>query len=205
MSDPCSGELRARVPRCLLDPRAPAPATSHGDGWQAVHLRWREARLQQVQPLPEPSDLSAPLVLPTFCEAHAHLDKVFTWREHPNREGSMDGALAANMQEHGLRTAEAVHARANAALERAWHYGVRAIRSHVDSLGPGAAASWDALTTLRRQWRGRIELDLVAMVPLDQWSTPAGVALADRVAAAAGCWAAWSALPFRAIPVVAAA
>jgi cytosine deaminase len=56
----------------------------------------------------------------------------------------------------------------------------------VDSGGAGAEPSWEALLELRDRWRGRVELQLVALVPLPLWSTAAGRQLAARVAAAGG-------------------
>ena len=115
-------------------------------------------------------------------EPHAHLDKAFSAVAFPNRQGTMAAAMAANLREHGERTAEQVAERAERALDRAWRNGLRAIRSHVDSLGPAAQPSWDALLEARQRWLGRVELQLVAMAPVDHWLSPDGVALARRVA-----------------------
>ena len=65
-----------------------------------------------------------------------------------------------------------MQARGERALQLAWRHGLRAVRSHIDSLGPGAACSWEALIDLRQQWRDRLELQLVALVPVEHWATP---------------------------------
>jgi cytosine deaminase len=119
-------------------------------------------------------------------DAHAHLDKAFSWAGHPNRGGGMAAALEVNLKEGQQRSAEQVRQRGERALDQAWRYGLRAIRSHVDSGGPAAEPSWEALLELQQQWRGRVDLQLVALVPLDHWSSPEGQALARRVAAAGG-------------------
>ncbi|MFN5162773.1 MAG: cytosine deaminase, partial [Cyanobacteriota bacterium] len=43
-----------------------------------------------------------------------------------------------------------------------------------------------ALESLRRDWASRLELQLVALVPVHHWLTPEGERLAARVAAAGG-------------------
>ena len=72
------------------------------------------------------------------------------------------------------------------ALQLACRQGLRALRSHIDSLGPGAACSWQALLELKDRWRERIELQLVALVPIQHWATAEGATLAQEVAASGG-------------------
>jgi hypothetical protein len=95
-------------------------------------------------------------------------------------------ALEANGREAAERTLEQVRIRGERALDRAWRNGVRAIRSHVDSVGPQSAPSWQALRHLRQEWADRVELQLVALVPISHWLKPEGEALAREVAAAGG-------------------
>jgi cytosine deaminase len=71
--------------------------------------------------------------------------------------------------------------RSEAALERSWRYGIRAIRSHIDSVGPGAQASWQALIAQRQRWQGRVDLQLVALAPAVHWLGSEGEALARQV------------------------
>ena len=98
----------------------------------------------------------------------------------------MEGAMAANRMEAMVRQAEQVMERGERALEKAWRYGLRAIRSHIDSLGPCCDPSWEALTSLKRRWADRLDLQLVALVPIQHWLTPQGEDLARRVAAWGG-------------------
>ena len=151
-----------------------------------MRLRWRDGRLLMPQPLPDQQKPPCQLVLPRLVDAHVHLDKAFTWSAHPNLSGTYSGALAANLEEHQQRTEAAVLERAERALQLACSKGLRAVRSHIDSLGPGAEPSWQALLELRERWRDRLTLQLVALVPIDHWGTPAGETLARRVAAAGG-------------------
>jgi cytosine deaminase len=115
-------------------------------------------------------------------DAHAHLDKAFTWHDHPNLDGTYEGALNANLVEHQSRSVEVVMSRGERALQQAFTQGLRAVRSHIDSAGPGAAASWEALECLQRRWQGRVELQLVALAPLAFWSSAEAESMARRLA-----------------------
>jgi cytosine/creatinine deaminase len=172
------------LPRALLDPRLRDLPAADGEGLVRLVLEQQQGRLIALHPAP--AGVAAPLAITPPVEPHAHLDKVFTAAAFPNPEGTFAGAFAANSREHGTRTAEAVRERGERALGLIWLQGQRAVRSHVDSLGPAAAASWEALQTLRQSWRDRLELQLVALVPIGHWLTPAGEQLAARVAAADG-------------------
>ena len=181
-----SGALKARCPRLLLETAlgnsVDVPTAAGSDGLIPVSIRWREGVIDAVEPVPEAEGL----VLPRLVEPHAHLDKAFSWDDHPNPDGTFAAALAANYREHQTRTLQQVQARGERALQLAWRHGLRAIRSHIDSVGPGAACSWEALTALRQQWLDRLELQLVALVPVEHWSTRDGEQLAATVAAAGG-------------------
>jgi cytosine deaminase len=96
----------------------------------------------------------------------------------------MEAALAANRCEFAERTAQQVLERGERALQLAWRNGVRAIRSHIDGVGPAARPSWEALRQLQQRWTGRVELQLVLLAPLHHWSTPEGEAQAQELAAA---------------------
>lgn len=175
-----------RLPRALLDPRLALPGAAD-DGLVTVQLEQRGGLLTAIRPLVgHAAAAPAPLALTPLVEPHTHLDKAFTANAWPNLAGTMDGAMAANRLEAAARSGAAVGERAGAALERAWRYGLRAIRSHIDSLGPWSTPSWEVLDALRRQWAGRVELQLVALVPLAHWLTPEAEALAERVALAGG-------------------
>ena len=176
-----------RIPRSLLDPRRRDLPEPDLDGLVQVELEHRDGLITAIRGDGTPAARPAPLALTPPVEPHAHLDKCFSIQAFPNLSGTMASAMEVNSREALQRTADQVQERAERALERAWRQGIRAIRSHVDSLGPQAAPSWEALETLRQRWKDRLELQLVALVPIGHWRTPAGVALAERVAASGGC------------------
>ena len=180
---PLARPLQVRVPRCLLDPALQILPRADQEGLVAVQIDHAAGLVRAIQPLAPGGDGSPlPLALTPLVEPHAHLDKAFTGALFPNWEGTMAEALAQNQREHGQRSEAQVLARSEAALERGWRYGLRAMRTHIDSGGPGAQASWRALLALRQRWQGRVDVQLVALVPLLYWSSPEGKAFARQVA-----------------------
>ena len=180
--------MELRLPRGLLDPRlGGAEFRADADGLVSLSIAFEAGRITAISPLPaQAAAASLPLALTPLIEPHAHLDKAFSAAAFPNREGTMAAAFAANQREYAQRSVEQVAERAERALERAWRNGVRAIRSHIDSVGAGAEPSWEALLAARERWRDRLELQLVALAPMAHWLTAEGQSLARRVAAGQG-------------------
>jgi cytosine deaminase len=159
-----------------------AVAAGDQDGLVPLELEHRQGRITSLRPLAAgdgPGPL--PLALTPLVEPHAHLDKCFTAEAFPNPGGTMAGALAQNHREAEGRSQQLVLERAEQALERAWRQGLRAVRSHIDSAGSVALPSWEALLDLRERWAGRVDLQLVALVPLAHWATREGQELARWV------------------------
>ena len=184
------GTVRAWIPRGLVEldhesVGSPAPIT-RADGLCALELSWREGRIHQVQPLVEGAAEPDGMLLPRLLEPHAHLDKAFSWSHYPNLSGTYAGAMAANLKEHQSRTHEVVQARFERSMALAWRHGLRAVRTHIDSLGPGAQCSWDAILEGGSRWQDRITVQPVALVPVEHWSSSDGEQLAARVAASGG-------------------
>jgi cytosine deaminase len=179
---PPAGRLRLRLPRCLLDPCLAGVALGDQDGLVPLELEHRQGLISRLRPLAAGGGAGPlPLALTPLVEPHAHLDKCFTAEAFPNPGGTMAGALAQNHREAEGRSQQLVLERAEQALERAWRYGLRAVRSHIDSGGSVARPSWEALLDLRQRWAGRVDLQLVALVPLAHWATREGQELARWV------------------------
>jgi len=173
--------LALRIPRCLLDPSADLPPADP-EGLVAIELEHHLGRITALRSASAPLARPLPLALSPPVDPHVHLDKAFCAASFPNPAGTMAGALAANLRELQQRRGDDVSQRAERALERAWRYGLRALRSHADCLGPAALEGWQALQQQRRRWAGRVELQLVALAPLGHWATAAGQGLARQVA-----------------------
>ena len=174
-----------RVPRQLIGAEVRGLPPADDDGLVTIALHRDGESVRAIEPAP--AGATGPIAITPPVEPHAHLDKTFSYGQFPNPGGTMDGALAANLREFEQRSAAQVQQRSEQALQQAWHYGLRAIRSHIDSgSGAGSEASWEVLLEQQRRWAGRIALQLVALVPIAHWLSPEGEALARRVAAAGG-------------------
>ena len=189
---PCVGDgtLSAWIPRGLVElgherVGMPGPST-RVDGLCALQVSWRDGRIVHVKPLVEGAAEPDGMLLPRLLEPHAHLDKAFSWNRYPNLSGTYAGAMAANLQEHQSRTVEVVQERFERAMQLAWRNGLRAVRTHIDSLGPGAQCSWEAILDGASRWQDRVIVQPVALVPVAHWGTSEGEQLAARVAAAGG-------------------
>ena len=134
---PGSGVLEAWAPLGLLDfaPLAPLPDVEK-QGLTPVRLAWHQGRLLEPKPLPADHVSPTRMVLPRLVDCHVHLDKAYTWQEHPNLSGSYGGAREVNLREPSSRTVACVLQRGERAMERAFAHGLRAMRSHVGQWWP---------------------------------------------------------------------
>jgi cytosine deaminase len=180
----------ATVPVALLTQRPPGVPVS-ADGLAVVDIEVRDGRVTAVIPAAGASgdgiDLQRGQVWPCLLDVHTHLDKGHTWERAPNPDGTFAGALrtvAADRTAHW--STEDVRRRMDFGLRCSWAHGTKAIRTHLDSIGPQAAVSWPVFESLRKEWAGRIELQAVSLAPLQVFGTAEGRELADRVAAAEG-------------------
>ena len=99
-----------------------------------------------------------------FVDAHVHLDKAYTGggcrrgaRRPDARHRSLCGpAPVLDTGRPGLRMSRA--------LDDAWASGTRAMRTHLDWVGDDMPVALRVFEQLREQWRGRIELQMAALV-----------------------------------------
>ncbi|SDD46968.1 amidohydrolase family protein [Ruegeria marina] len=125
------------------------------------------------------------VILPLLADIHTHLDKTFTSYRMPQRAQSlfhaieMMGADAMDWSDADLRE------RAEKALARAYYNGTGFIRSHLDWTGAQTPQSWHVLTELAQDWRGRVDVELASLTPLDDLVVH-GEAIADTVKASGG-------------------
>jgi len=109
-------------------------------------------------------DLDGGMVWPCLVDLHTHLDKGHIFPRAPNPDGTRDGALATVQADRDARwSADDVRARFEFGLRCAYAQGTRAIRTHLDSVGTQVDITWPVFRELREQWRGRIELQAVAL------------------------------------------
>jgi cytosine deaminase len=133
-------------------------------------------------------DLDGGMVWPCFADIHTHLDKGHIWP----RAHDTDGTFANNLQAVGRDrerrwSADDVRARMDFGLRCALAHGTQAIRTHIDSNGAQADISWSVFREIRQDWRGRMALQAVSLVPIDDLRDAAAAErLAEQVAASGG-------------------
>jgi cytosine deaminase len=114
--------------------------------------------------LPGDEDLSGQVLMPSFAEPHAHLDKALTASRAPNRTGDLPGAIAAMQGIAGSLTHADIATRAEQAIRVHLALGTTSIRTHVNVGGPMGMRALDALIEVRERWRGLVDVQVVALV-----------------------------------------
>ena len=182
----------AAVPQCLLD-AVPRDAPVDAEELARVDIAVIDgriaaiARAQAAEGGEHDIALGGNQVWPCFVDMHTHLDKGHIWPRADNPQGTFDGALAAVAADCTANwTAEDVAARMDWGLRASYAHGTAAIRTHINSDAPQHAISWPVFARLREAWRGRIELQAVTIIMLEQLMGPFGDELADLVAAHRG-------------------
>ena len=130
-------------------------------------------------------DLKNALVLPALVDAHTHLDKTFTLPRMGAVTPGLLGAIAAMMHDRSSWTTGDVEQRANQALQWAYSAGVVHLRTHCDWWEAASEPiAWEVLGELARQWRGRLQLERVSLMPLHLFTDRLSAkALAAKIAA----------------------
>lgn len=133
-------------------------------------------------------DLGGRVVLPTFADCHTHLDKGHIWTRAPNPDGSFPSALDAVARDTVRNwAAHDVKKRMEFGLRCAYHHGTGAVRTHIDSQAPQDQISWPVFEELRDAWGGRVTLQGVCLIGIEQVRDTAFFnALVKRVSDAGG-------------------
>ncbi len=130
------------------------------------------------------ADLDSGMVWPTFVDMHTHLDKGHIWPRRQNPDGSFPGALEAVRADRERHWSAAdVARRMDFAIRCAFAHGTSLVRTHLDSIAPQHRVSWPVFAEARERWAGRVDLQAVALVPIDRMVMPEFDDLAAMVAA----------------------
>ncbi|MCZ8183329.1 MAG: cytosine deaminase [Beijerinckiaceae bacterium] len=112
-------------------------------------------------------DAGRRLAMPLFVDIHTHLDKGHIFARSPNPDGTFFGARETVGRDREARwDAEDVRARMDFALRAAYAHGTGAIRTHLDSIGKQIGISWPVFDEIRAEWRGRVDLQAVCLMPI---------------------------------------
>ncbi|MFY8100567.1 MAG: cytosine deaminase, partial [Allorhizobium sp.] len=122
-------------------------------------------------------DLDGGILFPAFAELHTHLDKGHIWPRSRNPDGTFFGALnAVTLDREASWSSRDITARMDFSLRCAFAHGTAAVRTHLDSIGKQIGISWPVFEEMRDRWRGRVELQAVALFSIEQVADPAHVA-----------------------------
>ena len=181
---------RAAVPRCLVD-SPPAGAAPDAEGLILLDIEIAGGHIRKIAATARdatgPVDLDGAQVWPCFVDMHTHIDKGHIWPRAENPDGTRDSAIAATAADREQRwSARDVELRMAFALRAAYAHGTAAIRTHLDSAAPQHRISWPVAARMREEWRGRIELQAVTILPIEQLAGTFGDELADVVVQSGG-------------------
>ena len=166
-----------RIPPCLRGAFEDLPAQ------QAFDLWVEGGDVMGIVPTPAPA---RGMVLSAFVDAHVHLDKTYTVTDVGAARGDLAAAITRSAAHRATWTPEDLRRRMARAREDAWSCGTRAMRTHLDWVSAEPPVALAVFEQLRDLWRGRVELQAVALVPLDLWAeAPVAQRIAEQVAVAA--------------------
>lgn len=102
------------------------------------------------------------VVIPGLIESHLHLDKALLDQEQPNAEGTLAAAIKITGELKRLFTPRAISDRARQVLDKALMNGTTTVRAHPDVDPIVGLMALDVMLELREEYRGRIDLQVVA-------------------------------------------
>ena len=175
-----------RVPACLLDGR------DNEEGDLTVDIEIRAGKIHTISKPGATAKSSLPVlraasVWPGFVDLHTHLDKGHIWPRAENPDGTFEGALdMVRADRQANWTADDVRRRFEFGLHCAYAQGTVAIRTHIDSPPPQHRISWPIFSEMREKWSGKIVLQGVSLMAIDEMVEPVATEVSDLVADAGG-------------------
>jgi cytosine deaminase len=178
--------LNGRVPACLLNQIPAALLPADAEGVVKADLLIEDGKLAGIDRsaakrdnISDHIDLGGRQVWPTLIDIHTHLDKGHTVERSPNIDGTFHNARLAAAADRPHWTASDLRRRMDFGLRCAYAHGVSAIRTHIDTYHETVETSWQVLRDVRDEWRGKVDLQGVALCPIDLMEDEFG----DKVAA----------------------
>ena len=176
-----SGKFEALIPRSLFSIENSDNLNIDFEELCSISISWENGFVSELKPLNIGNKKPNKIIFPRFVEAHSHIDKSFTWDEFPNLRSTYDGALSVNLEEHKTRSTKKVLERAEKSLNLAIQNGYRAIRSHIDTYQHQGNDVWTELFKLQKKYSTKLQLQFVALSPLEFWQTEKGKKLAKNL------------------------
>jgi cytosine/creatinine deaminase len=183
----------ARVPACTLAGVANLPTPADAEGVVNADLLIDDGKLARVEPpggrredRVEYVDLRGRQIWPTLIDIHTHLDKGHTVERSPNVDGTFLNARLAAAADRPNWTVPDLRRRMDFGLRCAYAHGVSAIRTHIDTYHETAERSWQVVREMRNDWQDKIDLQAVALCPIDLLTDEFGDKVASIVAKSGG-------------------
>jgi cytosine deaminase len=183
----------ARVPACTLAVVASLPTSADAEGVVNADLLIDNGKLARVEPPSgkredrvEYVDLGGRQIWPTLVDIHTHLDKGHTVERSPNVDGTFLNARLAAAADRPNWTVPDLRRRMDFGLRCAYAHGVSAIRTHIDTYHETAERSWQVVREMRNDWQDKINLQAVALCPIDLLTDEFGDKVASIVAKSSG-------------------
>jgi cytosine deaminase len=185
--------LNASVPACLLNEIPATLLPADAEGVVKADLLIEDGKLAGVDrhaakhdSISEHIDLGGRQVWPTLIDIHTHLDKGHTVERSPNIDGTFHNARLAAAADRPHWTVSDLRHRMEFGLRCAYAHGVSAIRTHIDTYHETVDTSWQVLREVRDEWRGKVDLQGVALCPIDLMEDGFGEKVAATVEKAGG-------------------
>ena len=164
LSDPPPPDALAgvRLPAWCL----PADWPRHQGEVVAADLRLHQGRIEALTPRLDHNAPAQLLALPPLVQAHAHLDKAFTAHRARAQGPGLLSAIQAVIDDRAHWSEADLRKRMERGLRASWDAGVAVLRTHIDWTDAEAPLAWAVAATLAQEWRDRLRLERVALVPL---------------------------------------
>jgi cytosine deaminase len=159
------------------------------DGGSRHHIAVKDGRIAAISPPDEPRadtetiDLGDALVVPGFVEGHIHLDTSFygdAWRPHKPCTDGFDVHERVAFQAQNMAAAAPMDLRARNQLDLCIAHGTTQMRSHVMVDGSVGLTSLETILRVREDYKGLIDIQLVAFPQSGILASPGTPQLLDE-------------------------
>lgn len=159
------------------------------DGGTRHHIGVKDGRIAAIMPADTPTgggetvDLGNALVVPGFVEGHIHLDTSFygdAWRPHKPCTDGFNVQERVAFQAQNMAEAAPMDVRARNQLDLCIGHGSTQMRSHVMVDGSVGLRSLETILRVREDYRGLIDIQLVAFPQSGILASPGTPQLLDE-------------------------
>ncbi|MCK1394176.1 amidohydrolase family protein [Bradyrhizobium sp. 1] len=159
------------------------------DGGSRHHIAVKDGRIAAITPVDErPAanetiDLDSALVVPGFVEGHIHLDTSFygdAWRPHKPCPNGFNVHERVAFQAENMAVSASMDVRARNQLDLCIAHGTSQMRSHVMVDGSVGLKSLETILRVREEYKGLIDIQLVAFPQSGILASPGTPQLLDE-------------------------